>query len=69
MIAAFRFESQSDRELDGNWNCGGAKVRSPLHHDMASALTDNLEIVLFEDTADVSSGKDAEFTHGPLRSG
>lgn len=33
------------------------------------ALTDDLKIVLFEDAADISDGKDAEFTHGPLRSG
>ncbi len=38
------------------------------HHDMASVLTDDLKIVLFEDAADVSPRKDAEFTHGPLRS-
>ncbi|CUS32857.1 hypothetical protein COMA2_110127 [Candidatus Nitrospira nitrificans] len=61
--------SDSNLSVIGNWNCDGAKVRSPLHHDMASALTDDLKIVLFEDAADVSPRKDAEFTHGPLRSG
>ncbi len=53
----------------GNWNCDGTEVRSPLHHDVAPALTDDLKIVLFKDAADVSPRKDAEFTHGPLRSG
>ncbi len=41
----------------------------PLYHDVASALTDNLKSVLLENAAEVSSGNDAEFTRGPLRSG
>jgi hypothetical protein len=36
---------------------------------VASALADDLKPVLFENAADVSSGQDAKFTHGPLRSG
>lgn len=52
-----------------NWDCDGTEIGTPLHHDVASALTDESKTVLFEDAADVSSGKDAEFTHGPLRSG
>jgi hypothetical protein len=36
---------------------------------VASALTDDLKTVLFEDAADLSSGKDAKLTHGPIRSG
>ena len=40
-----------------------------LHDDVASASTDFLKTVLFEDTADISSRKDAKLTHEPLQSG
>lgn len=53
----------------GNRNCDGTEIRTPLHHDVATTLADGLKPVLFEDAADVSSGQDAKFTHGPLRSG
>ncbi len=61
--------SDSNLRVIENWNGDGAKVCSPLHHDVAPALTDDLKIVLFKDAADVSPRKDAEFTHGLLRSG
>lgn len=52
-----------------NGNGHGAAIHSALHYDMASALAYDLKAVLFEDAAGVSSGQDAKFTHGPLRSG
>lgn len=45
----------------------GAGVGLPLQDDMAPALADDMELMLFEDTADIPSGEDAEFTHALLR--
>lgn len=45
------------------------KVGPPLHNDMASALTDYLKTLFFENAADIPPGEDAELTHWPLRSG
>lgn len=61
--------SDSKFRVIGNGNGHGAEIRSALHYDVASALADDLKPVLFENAADVSSGQDAKFTHGPLRSG
>lgn len=52
-----------------NRNRHCAKIGSPLHDNVTPALADDMESVLFEDAAGVSSGKDAKLTHGPLRSG
>jgi hypothetical protein len=49
-----------------DWSGYGAEFGVPLHHNVASALTDELKIVLFENAAGLSSRQDAEFTHGPL---
>ena len=53
----------------GNGDCHCAEIGLPLHDDVASASTDFLKTVLFEDTADISSRKDAKLTHEPLQSG
>jgi hypothetical protein len=52
----------------GNRHGYGAEIRSSLHDEVASTLTNNLKTVLFEDATRVSSGQDTQFTHGPLRS-
>ncbi len=45
------------------------KVASLLHDDVASTLPNDLKAMLFENTAHVSSGEDAELTHVPLQIG
>jgi hypothetical protein len=52
-----------------DWNGYGAEFSLPLHDNVTSALADNLKPMLFEDSTSLSSRQDAEFTHGPLRSG
>ena len=47
----------------------GAGVGSPLQDDMTAALADDVKPMLFEDTADISPGEDAELTHAPLQNG
>ena len=61
--------SDSKFRVIGNRNCDCTEIGMPLHHDVATALADELKAVLFEDAAGVSSGQDAKSTHGPLRSG
>jgi hypothetical protein len=61
--------SDSDFRMVRNRYGHGARRASPLHDEMTASLSDNLKAVLFEDATDVSSGKDAELTHAPLRSG
>ena len=51
------------------WNGYGhrPKIAAPLHDDVASALPNDLETMLFKNTTDVPPGEDAELTHVPLR--
>lgn len=53
------------RNQDGD----GSTVSTPLHDYVAASLPNDLEAILFKDTAYVAAGKDAEFTHAPLQSG
>ena len=60
----------ADGELLVIWNrdCDRPCVGSTLHHHMAAALPDLVEAVFFKNLAGVSAGKNAQFTHAPLRS-
>ncbi len=61
----------SDSDLWMVWNGYGhrPKFASPLHDDVASTLPNDLKSMLFENTAHIPSGEDAELTHVPLRIG
>ena len=51
------------------WNGYGYRPNGtePLHDDVASALPNDLETMLFKNTTDVPPGEDAKLTHVPLR--
>ena len=51
-----------------NRDCGRPCVGSTLHYHMTTASSDLAEAVLFKNLAGVSTGKNSQFTHAPLRS-
>lgn len=61
--------SDSDFSMIRNGHSYGPSIGSSLHDDVTSALPDDSEAMLFENTTNVSTGEDAELTHAPLQSG
>ena len=51
-----------------NWDCNCPCVSSTLHHHMTAASPDFAKAVFFKNLAGISAGKNAQFTHAPLRS-
>ena len=51
-----------------NRDCDRPCVGSTLHHHMTPAPPDFAEAVFFKDPAGISTGKNSQFTHAPLRS-
>lgn len=51
-----------------NRDCDRPCVGSMLHHHMTAAPPDFAEAVFFKDPAGISTGKNSQFTHAPLRS-
>ena len=51
-----------------NRNCDGPGVGSTLHHHMTAASPDLAKAVFFKNLAGISTGKNTQFTHAPLRS-
>ena len=51
-----------------NRDCDRPRVGSMLHHHMTAAPPDFAEAVFFKDPAGISTGKNSQFTHAPLRS-
>ena len=51
-----------------NRDCDGPCVGSMLHHHMTATSPDFAKAVFFKDPAGISTGKNAQFTHAPLRS-
>ena len=51
-----------------NRDCDRPCVGSTLHHHMAAASPDLAKAVFFKNLAGISTGKNAQFTHAPLRS-
>ena len=51
-----------------NRDCDGPRIGSMLHHHMTAAPPDFAEAVFFKDPAGISTGKNSQFTHAPLRS-
>lgn len=50
-----------------NWDCDRTCVGSTLHHHMTAAAPNFSEAVLFKNPAGISTGKNVQFTHAPLR--
>ena len=51
-----------------NRDCDRPCVGSTLHHHMTTASPDLAEAVFFKNSAGISTGKNSQFTHAPLRS-
>jgi hypothetical protein len=50
-----------------NWDCDCPCVGSTLHHHMTAASPDLAKAVFFKGPAGISTGKNSQFTHAPLR--
>ena len=51
-----------------NGDCDRPCVGSTLHHHMTAASSNLVEAVFLKNLAGISTGKNAQFTHAPLRS-
>ena len=60
--------ADGDLRVIRNRDCDCPRVGSTLHHHMAAASPDLVEAVFFKNLVGVSAGKNAQFTHAPLRS-
>lgn len=61
--------ANSDFGVIRNRDRYGVTIGTPLHNHMTTSLPNELEAVLFKNTADLPAGKDAELTHAPLQNG
>ena len=60
--------ADGDLRVIRNRDCDRPRVGSTLHHHMTAASPDLVEAVFFKNLAGDSAGKNAQFTHAPLRS-